>query len=185
MNPSPSSPGAFGRLYERTLQPLRRHLARLLGDPFEAEEVAHDAFLRIFPRDPQGVRNPDALLFTTARRLALNRIRRRRSSPVVALDADPDLTPDAGELIPDAVMREQEHRLLREAVGRLPQGCRTVLVLHRVDRLSHREIADHLGISVSTVEKQHARALRLLRDELAPVLDAGPDRETAATGKHA
>jgi RNA polymerase sigma-70 factor (ECF subfamily) len=45
----------------------------------------------------------------------------------------------------------------------LPEGCRTVLLLRKVELLSHREIADRLGITISTVEKQHARALRLLR----------------------
>jgi RNA polymerase sigma-70 factor (ECF subfamily) len=41
-----------------------------------------------------------------------------------------------------------------------------VLLLRKVELLSHREIADRLGIAISTVEKQHARALRLLRAAL-------------------
>jgi RNA polymerase sigma-70 factor (ECF subfamily) len=56
--------------------------------------------------------------------------------------------------------------LLEEAIAELPEGCRAVLLLRKVELLSHREIADRLGIAVSTVEKQHARALRLLRSAL-------------------
>ena len=46
-----------------------------------------------------------------------------------------------------------------------------MLLLRKVELLSHQEIADRLGIAISTVEKQHARALRLLRSMLATVLD--------------
>ncbi len=48
----------------------------------------------------------------------------------------------------------------------LPPGCRQVLLLRKVELLSHREISERLGIAISTVEKQHARALRLLRAAL-------------------
>jgi RNA polymerase sigma-70 factor (ECF subfamily) len=63
-------------------------------------------------------------------------------------------------------MARQELRMLEQAISALPEGCRTVLLLRKVELLSHREIADRLGIAVSTVEKQHARALRLLRAAL-------------------
>ena len=63
-------------------------------------------------------------------------------------------------------MARQELRLLEEAIAQLPEGCRNVLLLRKVELLSHREIADRLGIAISTVEKQHVRALRLLRAAL-------------------
>lgn len=56
----------------------------------------------------------------------------------------------------------------------LPPGCRAVLLLRRVELLSHEEIARRLGVTVSNVEKQQARALRLLRAALESA-------ETAAT----
>ena len=63
-------------------------------------------------------------------------------------------------------MARQELTLLETAIAELPPGCRAVLLLRKVELLSHREIADRLGIAISTVEKQHARALRLLRAAL-------------------
>jgi RNA polymerase sigma-70 factor (ECF subfamily) len=63
-------------------------------------------------------------------------------------------------------MARQELALLEAAIASLPDGCRAVLLLRKVELLSHREIAGRLGIAVSTVEKQHARALRLLRAAL-------------------
>jgi RNA polymerase sigma factor (sigma-70 family) len=65
------------------------------------------------------------------------------------------------------VMARQELQQLEQAIAQLPEGCRAVLLLRKLELLSHREIAGRLGIAISTVEKQHARALRLLRANLA------------------
>jgi RNA polymerase sigma factor (sigma-70 family) len=166
----PEEPGDspnFAKLYGATVGPLRRYLARLLCDPKEAEDIAHDAFLRVKPSLDQNIaENPKALLYTTARRLAFNRMKRNRNAPV---NYDP-LAPDRATTapgVPQQVMARQELQLLEQAIARLPEGCRSVLLLRKVEFLSHQEIADRLGIAISTVEKQHARALRLLRVEFA------------------
>ncbi len=157
----------FAELYRATLQPLRRFLARLLTDRAEAQDIAHDAYLRVLPQlDNQTARNPEALLYVTARRLALNRLKRRQRSPIDSA-ALPEIDPavPATDAARQAVVR-QELELLEHAIAELPAGCRSVLLLRHHQQLSHREIADRLGIAVSTVEKQHARALRLLRATL-------------------
>jgi RNA polymerase sigma-70 factor (ECF subfamily) len=64
-------------------------------------------------------------------------------------------------------MARQELLQLEQAIAQLPEGCRAVLLLRKIELLSHQEIAQRLGIAISTVEKQHARALRLLRAALA------------------
>jgi hypothetical protein len=61
---SPSEPEAFTRLYQSTVAPLRRYLSRLLGNTGEAEEVAHDAYARIYRKHAD---KPEALLYTTTR----------------------------------------------------------------------------------------------------------------------
>jgi len=160
----------FGTFYRSTLLPLRRYLRRLLGNSGEAEEIAQDAYARIYDKP---ARKPEALLYTTARRLAINRIRRRDISPVVPTDASIETTASSAPSVPDQVSARQEWSMLRAAVDELPSGCRQVLILRKVELLSHREIADRLGIAISTVEKQHARALRLLRAALpAETLDS-------------
>ncbi len=165
----------FATLYRATLAPLRRYLARFLRDPAEAQDIAHDAYLRIYPAEGRRpAEKPEALLFTTARRLALNRLKRRRIAPIVGATAHADLAPAATPGVVQTVMARQELRQLEEAIGRLPPGCRAVLLLRKVELLSHREIAGRLGIAISTVEKQHARALRLLRAALPADSAAGP-----------
>lgn len=162
-HPELSEPEAFGGFYEQTLLPLRRYLQRLLGNAGEAEEVAQDAYLRIYQKPAH---KPAALLYTTARRLAINRLRRRDISPVAPTDAPLDTARSSAPSVPAQVSARQELDLLREAVDKLPEGCRQVLLLRKVEHLSHRDIATRLGIAISTVEKQHARALRILRRTL-------------------
>ncbi len=175
VNPIPDEPTSdrdFGALYRATLVPLRRYLTRLLGNSTEAQDVAHDAYLRVYPammRQPPN--KPAALLYTAARRLAINRLKRRSISPMAREAFRPETTASSAPGVAQEVMARQELDLLEEAISQLPDGCRVVLLLRKIEQLSHREIADRLGIAVSTVEKQHARALRLLRAALERRLD--------------
>lgn len=162
----------FGRFYRATVAPLRRYLSRFLGDPSEAQDVAHDAYLRVFPAEgKRPAEKPQALLYVTARRLAINRIKRRQIGPFVRETAAPDTAVSTEPGVVQEVIARQELELLEHAIAELPPGCRAVLLLRKVEMLSHQEISDRLGIAVSTVEKQYARALRLLRTALASRLD--------------
>jgi len=175
MPETPRSRRDFAGLYRATVAPLRRYLTRLLRDDSEAQDVAHDAYLRIYPTlERNAAEKPEALLYTTARRLAINRLKRRDLGPIfrdsAALDANASSQPG----VPQQVMARQELEHLEQAIEGLPEGCRSVLLLRKLELLSHQEIADRLGIAISTVEKQHARALRLLRAALAPAMESLP-----------
>jgi len=157
----------FASLYRSTVAPLRRYLARLLGNVAEAQDVAHDAYLRVYPAPGKTpAENPEALLYTTARRLAINRLKRRSISPIAPGALDPEVSASSAPGVTQQVMAKQEMELLEAAIADLPPGCRAVLLLRKVELLSHQQIAERLGIAVSTIEKQHARALRLLRTAL-------------------
>jgi RNA polymerase sigma factor (sigma-70 family) len=167
MPEKPANRRDFGTLYRATLAPLQRYLRRLLGNSSEAEEVAHDAYARVYPLTKrQSAEHPEALLYLTARRLAINRLKRRSVSPFSREALDLDTTASTAPGVEHQVMARQEWHLLEQAIADLPEGCRAVLLLRKIELLSHREIAARLGIAVSTVEKQHARALRLLRAAL-------------------
>ncbi|MFI5337822.1 MAG: RNA polymerase sigma factor [Opitutales bacterium] len=183
MSAEPENPRDFATLYRTTITPLRRYLARFLGSRTEAQDVAHDAYLRVYPAmEDHTARKPQALLYTTARRLALNRIKRQHHAPIVASTDHPETAPTGDPGVVQQVMARQEWHELEEAIARLPAGCRSVLLLRKVELLSHQAIADRLGLALSTVEKQHARALRLLREDLAQTTDrAIPVRGTEAT----
>ncbi len=167
-------------IYRSTVGPLRRYLSRLLRDESEAEDLTHDAFMRVLPvLERDGAQKPAALLYTTARRLAINRIKRRNHAPVASdslqLDRHAAMQPD----VPQQVMARQDAERLEAAIAGLPEGCRAVLLLRKIELLSHKEIAARLGITVSTVEKQHARALRLLRTALSAAPGSTTNQEGA------
>lgn len=171
----------FARLYRATLAPLRRYLTRFLGDAAEAQDIAHDAYLRVYNVEArQPIEKPQALLFTTARNLAINRLQRRNRSPVILASAPSELTASPESGVVNQVIARQELAALEQAIAQLPPGCRAVLLLRKVEMLSHQEIATRLGIAISTVEKQHARALRLLKAALAapsaPIAESSPPR---------
>ena len=169
----PTGQSDFATLYRSTIAPLRRYLTRLLGSSNEAQDVAHDAFVRVYPTiSSQGARKPAALLYVAARRLAINRLKHRSISPVSRDAFIPEMSASDEPGIQQQVIARQELDLLEEAIARLPEGCRTVLLMCKIEQLSHLEIAARLGIAVSTIEKQHARALRLLRAELEGRLDS-------------
>lgn len=175
MPEQPKQSRDFTGLYRATVAPLRRYLARLLGDQVEAQDVAHDAYLRVYPKvQDHSAENPEAVLYTTARRLAINRLKRRSITPIATTPAPEDSASPAPGVVQE-VMARQELRQLEDAIAGLPAGCRSVLLLRKIELLSHQEIADRLGIAVSTVEKQHARALRLLRAALQPTLSASQE----------
>ena len=174
MPEKPRPPRDFASLYRATVAPLRRHLARILGNNTEAQDVAHDAYVRVFPIiEKQAAEKPDALLYTTARRLAFNRLKRRRIAPFASEPPAEELSASSAPGVVQQVMARQELQQLEQAIAQLPEGCRTVLLLRKIELLSHQEISARLGIAISTVEKQHARALRLLRASLARSSD-GP-----------
>jgi RNA polymerase sigma factor (sigma-70 family) len=179
MPEEPASRRDFATLYRETVRPLRRYLSRLLGNAAEAQDVAHDAYLRVYPHpDKPAAIQPRAVLFTAARRLAINRLKRRSISPIVPAELNSESAAATAPGVAQEVMARQESDLLEAAIAGLPKGCRAVLLLRNAEMLSHREIAERLGIAVSTVEKQYARALRLLRAAL-PIRAARRERGDA------
>lgn len=174
--PEPSGKD-FSALYRATVAPLRRYLARMLRSDHEAQDVAHDAYRRVYEAmDTQRVEKPEAFLYTTARRLAWKQLRRRKIAPVQPGESNViELAPSSAPGVHQIVQARQEWSRMEAAIAALPPGCRSVLQLCRIEGLSHAEIGARLGIAISTVEKQHARALRLLRAALHE--DAGPARD--------
>lgn len=66
----------------------------------------------------------------------------------------------------DDLQAEQENleNKLREAIQQLPARCRLVFTMHRIDGLSHKEIAEELGISTKTIENQITKAMKFLKE---------------------
>lgn len=168
MPDSKLSSSDFASLYKRTIDPLRRYLARFMRNSSDAQDIAHDAYTRVYQTlDANEVKKPQAFLFATARNLAINQIKRRENAPLRETDSKIiELALEQSPSIERVVMARQEWAATELAIEQLPPGCRAVLLLCTLRGCTHRDAAALLGISRKTVEKQHSRALRLLRASL-------------------
>lgn len=166
---------AFDAIFRAWYGPLVGTAERMLRDRAVAEELVQDVMLELWRRRetlaPDG--SPQAYLFQATRNRVLNHLRHRkieqRSEPEVR--AESSSSPNA-----DAVVVEGELDIaVQRAVQSLPDRCREVFELSRVHGLKYAEIAHQLGISVKTVEAQMGKALRTLRERLAPWLPGERD----------
>ncbi|MCY1271125.1 putative RNA polymerase sigma factor FecI [compost metagenome] len=150
---SKSSP--FLSLYLREQNRLLQLIRRIVGDRSTAEDLAQDTFLRLWDRQlGDGDRS---LLFRTAQNLALDHLRARRvRSRHAQQQAEDEETVDLQQ---QAEARQELEYLLRRLRG-LPRRSQQAFLLSRVDGLSYASIAERLGVSLSTVEKDIIRVLQ-------------------------
>ncbi len=154
------------RWFAAEVQPHEPALRGYLRGSFPAvrdvDDVVQESYLRIWrARAGQPIQSAKAFLFTVARRLALDLVRREAVSPlrrVGDLAALPVIEerPDVVDTISD----QEKIRLLAEAVGSLPARCREGGFLHKIKGLSQREVAARLGIAEKTVENQVSRGVK-------------------------
>jgi RNA polymerase sigma-70 factor (ECF subfamily) len=117
-----------------------------------------------------GIDRPGPYLRRAVRNRALNYHRDNRSRTVDLDEANEPVTP--ADITGRALDQAELDGFVERAIAALPERSRLVFVLSRYEALSQKEIADQMGISVKTVENQMTRALRLLREYLAPYLGA-------------
>jgi len=167
---SDDSPNA--RWFADEVRPHEAELRSYLRGKFPAhldiDDLIQETYARLLQaREQTQLRSTRGYLFTIARNVARDVFRRRR---VVVIDgvAELDLlpVPDDRPGIADAVARNQEFQLLAEAIQALPERCRQVITLRKLHGLSHREIAQRLGITENTVNAQVAIGVLRLRDLL-------------------
>lgn len=141
---------------------LRAYLCGQFPSLPDVDDVVQESLVRVVRAREKGrVDSPRALLFATARNLALDIVRRQR---VIAFEPITEVTDSSvflsGGAIPESVSRNEEIDLLTQAIQSLPDRCRQVFTLRVAYGLSQREIAMRLGISENTVEKQMGKGIR-------------------------
>jgi RNA polymerase sigma-70 factor (ECF subfamily) len=145
---------------------LMRYLLRSWFRREDIHDLRQEIYVRVYEAAARArPAQPKSFMFTTARHLMTDRLRRGR---VVSIEAVGDM--DALNVLVDEVSPErrlsarQELRRLTDAFDRLPDRCREVVWLRRVEELSQKEVAARMGISEKTVEKQITKGSRLIAD---------------------
>ena len=154
--PPPSNPEAAW--FADEVQPHARRLRSYLRGVFprmrDVDDVVQESLLRVWRSHASApIRSARALLFVAARRIALNVLRKQANAPFVDsgtshLAGIADDRPDARE----AALTQERVDLLADALMTLPPRCREIVVLHKIQGLSQREVAARLGIGERTVE---------------------------------
>jgi RNA polymerase sigma factor (sigma-70 family) len=144
---------------------------RLCGDPHDARDLVQEVFVRMLATEGwAAIANPQAFMVRTLRNLAVERLRRSKIVDFRQfVDADHLEFPDEGP-DPQRVAEGREAMShFRWALDQLPERCRTVFIRRRIEEQSPRDIAEDLGVSLSTLEKRLARAIELLTRSLEPL----------------
>ncbi len=144
--------------HEAALRAYLRSQFSSLSDP---DDVVQETYVRLLCARERGpIASPRGLLFATARNAARDLLRRRAVAQTFPItETDESRVFDDAPGVAETVSRRQESDLLAAAIASLPPRCREILVLRKFENLSHREIAQRLGIAEHTVEAQLTKAL--------------------------
>lgn len=137
---------------------LRGWLRRRLGDAHQAADLAHDTFVRLLVRDqPVAAREPRAFLTSVAQRVLANHWRRQEleRAYLEALAAQPEtlaVSPEERAIVLETLL--DVDRML----GGLAPIVKRAFLMSQLDEMRHADIADALGISVTTVKRYLVKA---------------------------
>ena len=172
---------SFEVLLRRHRLPLVSFFRRMVRDQALAEDLAQEAFLRVYKSRERY--QPEARfttwLYRIATNLALNAIRDRKDEVPEASgdDADNGSTlerfVDPHPTVEQQMVQHDRRRLIRQAVEALPENQRAAVILHKYQEVDYRQIAKILSVSESAVKSLLFRAYETLRVRLEPLLREG------------
>ena len=143
---------------------VRAWLARSRMPREDVDDVIQEAYCRLSAlTDFDQIDRPDAYFFSIARNLMTGRMRRNRIVQIEAVAEIEALSPYDERPSPE---REASGRIelarVRELVATLPERCRQVVEMRKIEGLPQREIASRMGITVSMVENEGVKGIRLI-----------------------
>jgi len=180
---------AFAELVEKYQQPVMNLVYRTLPDATEAEDLAQHVFLQVYKSAHRYEVSAKftTWLFTIARNLCLNEIRRRSRHPAESLDetfADNEDQPirqpeDVKNFSPpDSLLQNELEQKVETALAELPEKQRTAILMCRGDEFSYEDIAKVLECSVSATKSLIHRGRETLKQKLKPYLKTGTWKDT-------
>lgn len=159
---------AFDAIYQRYFIPLINTAYKRLQSREDAQEIVQDLFVQLYIKRTQIERigNLAAYLHTLLRNRIIDHFRqqlayKKHQSKLIKMQ--PSVVQEAASSKVDSKLLEEK---ISAAIDLLPQKCREVFLLSRVEQLSHQSIAKELDISVSTVEKHIIKALKVMREKV-------------------
>jgi len=162
---------AFEQVFKTHFKNLHAYAYTIIKEETAAEEVVQQVFFKLWERSKglsiQG--SVSAYLYRAVYNESLNHLKHRKVQSRYEQYFTHTMK-NENDAAGKQISMKELHGKLNRALNELPEQCRTVFQLSRFEELRYREIADHLGISVKTVENQMGKALKILRTKLIEFL---------------
>ncbi len=153
-------------IYELHFQAIRNFVYFKTRDVDVAEDLAQDVFVKLWSRK-ETIRKETvkSLLYTMAGNMVINHFNHMKV--VYAHETDTGRYGSREMQTPQFIIEEKEYeQRLNEVLEMIPDGCREVFLMNRIEKMKYDEIAGRLELSVKAVEKRMSKALSIIRQEL-------------------
>lgn len=153
-------------LYDEYFESIRGFLYYKCSNIDLADDLVQETFIKIWSkRDDIKKETVKSLLYTIANNLLMNHfnhqkvVREHQKSANVSISSN--------TVSPQFQMEEAEFESkLNNAIAKLPDDCREVFLMNRIDKLKYAEIAERLNLSVKAIEKRMSKTIGLLKESL-------------------
>jgi RNA polymerase sigma-70 factor (ECF subfamily) len=174
---------AFERLVEPHIPRMYNYIARMTGDPAEADDLMQDALLRAYRAlgSFRGGATFQTWLYRIATNICVDALRRRRRQGARTFSLDDPLDVAQGQVTRDVADHASDPQQLAEvgelqeevvkAIGELSPKLRSVVVLFDLEGLTYEQIAQALGLPLGTVKSRLFNARVRLRELLKPYVE--------------
>ncbi|HPC35204.1 MAG TPA: sigma-70 family RNA polymerase sigma factor [Candidatus Marinimicrobia bacterium] len=167
--------GAFEEIVNRYADRLLNFAYRFVLDREEAEDIVQDTFLKVYQNRHayREIAKFSTWIYTITGNLAKTILRKRRNrklfpfSRTVSEDENKEVEYPSTERLPDTKLEgEIEERMIQQAIIKLPEHFRTVIILRDIQDLSYEEISNIIDAPLGTVKSRINRARLRLQEEL-------------------
>lgn len=165
---------AFRQLFDQFYKYLLVTAINVLGDREMAKDMVQDVFFELWKR--RETLMIQSSLKSYLRRAAVNKILNHIKRSKKFDNTEPDHyqhLPQAEASVQEELEAGDLQGVINQAIESLPERCRIIFTLCRLESLSHKQVAQQLNISTKTVENQMTKALKILKAAVAPHISKG------------
>lgn len=153
-------------VYDQYFESLRSFLYYKTGDIDLAEDLVQEVFIKVWnKRDDIKKETVKSLLYTMANNMMINHFKHKQ---VVMHHQGEVIAQNRKEIAsPQFVLEEKEfEEKLNNVISSMPEGCKEVFLMNRIEKLKYDEIAQRLELSVKAIEKRMSKAISIIKEEL-------------------
>jgi len=153
-------------VYDLYFESLRGFLYYKTGDIDLSEDLVQEVFIKLWEkRDDIKKDTVKSLLYTMGTNMMINHF--KHNQVVMSHQGDVVAQNRAEFNSPQFILEEKEfEQKLNEVLQSIPEGCREVFLMNRIDKLKYEEIAERLELSVKAIEKRMSKAIGLIKEQL-------------------